>query len=928
MKKLVTSLVLVLVLCLACSIAFAEAVDSDSQFAGNPWITPTREHEFAQQDGSVVTATDTLDKANSTFATCTTDGVLQYKCSIDPDHIFHNFVTTAYGHAWDRADFDLEAQVYAGNKYNATGTFTDDEGNEIYKWAQSDKDPDIVVVTCVLPKSNDPDEQEKCNETAEFVVHQWSSIMEGEQWGPITETPNCYNWGAAQDVCINCGAVRDEKGVSVTKHVFDPTVAAGWKIVSAPYCEPFGDEDYTIIPGRMVLVCLRCGTSVLGEGEEYEGGPLAGKDVFTVGDQITATEENALKNGQEIYRDLTVDLNGENDNYKTVYNAKNMTPALPDWYWHEFDGMVTQKAPTCVDTGVGIKWCKRCGTKYTNIVIPALGHKYEEKETLLNCYQMLRQSKVCVRCGDVAADNEEEIINVTAHKFIEADEYQIKDMLGMVDGIFPATCEDPAWKVYRCVHWDIANTEKGMTADAVKEKHEENADYLYVPVGEPLGHDYGEFVTVYNPGEGENAMGYYVKTCRRCGKTVELLTEYAPNPCADEDHEWEKVEDESFDATCTEDGLEVLLCKVCGTKVWNPIEAMGHVTKEVVAEAQTCTAEGTKLVTCTVCGEYWTEVIPADGHTPEKVAGNAATCLVDGLTDGIKCSVCGEWIEKQEVIKAAGYHMFEKVAEVPATCTEAGTTACVKCLVCGEYMEGFAAEEIPAKGHVAEIIPAVAPTEDHAGSTEGKKCSVCGEILVAPVEIPANLKQGLKLDEDGVWRNYKDGAVDPATKHVDLEGQTFLVVNGVLESKANGLVLDPVDNKFRLMENGRLLKDTCTTIYDNETFRVVNGELDENANGLYDYNGGKFVFAAGRLVTTVNGLWLNPQDNLFYYLANGQVQSQYSGPVEFSGYFFMVQNGVFQKDFNDPAYKYGEHVFSVVNGQFYGPIDVAEEPAA
>ena len=46
----------------------------------------------------------------------------------------------------------------------------------------------------------------------------------------------------------------------------------------------------------------------------------------------------------------------------------------------------------------------------------------------------------------------------------------------------------------------------------------------------------------------------------------------------------------------------------------------------------------------------------AEGHTEETIPGKAATCTEDGLTDGKKCSVCGEILEEQQVIPAG--HTF------------------------------------------------------------------------------------------------------------------------------------------------------------------------------------------------------------------------------------------------------------------------------
>ena len=112
------------------------------------------------------------------------------------------------------------------------------------------------------------------------------------------------------------------------------------------------------------------------------------------------------------------------------------------------------------------------------------------------------------------------------------------------------------------------------------------------------------------------------------------------------------------------------------------------------------------------------------------VPGYAATCTETGLTDGKKCSVCGETTVAQETI-AVLEHAYDAVVTAP-TCTDKGYTT-YTCSACGNT---YVADEVAALGHTEEIIPAVEPTTSSTGSTEGKKCSVCGEILVAPEEIP------------------------------------------------------------------------------------------------------------------------------------------------------------------------------------------------
>ena len=165
--------------------------------------------------------------------------------------------------------------------------------------------------------------------------------------------------------------------------------------------------------------------------------------------------------------------------------------------------------------------------------------------------------------------------------------------------------------------------------------------------------------------------------------------------------------------------------------------AKGHTEEILAAVAPTCTETGlTEGKKCSVCGEIIVaqEVVSTVPHTEEVLEkGKAPTCTESGLTDKIHCSVCGKTYEQEE-IPALG-HTEETLAAVAPTCTETGLTEGKKCSVCGEIL--VAQEEVPALGHTEETLAAVEPTCTETGLTEGKKCSVCGEILVAQEEVPA-----------------------------------------------------------------------------------------------------------------------------------------------------------------------------------------------
>ena len=105
----------------------------------------------------------------------------------------------------------------------------------------------------------------------------------------------------------------------------------------------------------------------------------------------------------------------------------------------------------------------------------------------------------------------------------------------------------------------------------------------------------------------------------------------------------------------TEDGSACMLAFPCAN-CEAALTADMTVTSEVKKEA-TCTAMGTTTYTATVEfeGAVYTdetdrEDIPLVDHTPQILPAVAATDTQEGLTEGLKCSVCGEILVEQQVV--------------------------------------------------------------------------------------------------------------------------------------------------------------------------------------------------------------------------------------------------------------------------------------
>ena len=190
-----------------------------------------------------------------------------------------------------------------------------------------------------------------------------------------------------------------------------------------------------------------------------------------------------------------------------------------------------------------------------------------------------------------------------------------------------------------------------------------------------------------------------------------------------------------------------------------------HTLEKVEAKEATCTEEGNSIYYYCKdkgCGKYFSDakaeteinkesvVIPATGHTEVVVSGNAATCTATGLTDGKKCSVCGETLVAQEEIPVKD-HTEETVAGKDATCTETGLTEGKKCSVCGETL--VAQEEIPATGHdYSDWTVVTAATKESTGLAS-KECAICGDVVEK--ELPVLNEVDYTVEKDGVNKIWK-----------------------------------------------------------------------------------------------------------------------------------------------------------------------------
>ncbi len=233
-------------------------------------------------------------------------------------------------------------------------------------------------------------------------------------------------------------------------------------------------------------------------------------------------------------------------------------------------------------------------------------------------------------------------------------------------------------------------------------------------------------------------------------------------------------------------------------------------------------------------------------------------------------------------------------------------------------------EEVATVDEKGKITAVTAGTATITVTTEDGDFSASCKVTVlaksepttTPTPTPEPIGTGMNKDESGKTVYYKDGeaqtkytglvnvddswyyvqkgvVVENKRGYVDYEGGKFLVVDGVLENTANGLVQDPdhPDDWYFLSSGQAQTQYTGLALYDGEWFYVDKGRLDTKIAAYIEYDGGVFYVGAGRILSEVNGLAQDPNGGDWYYLANGQVQNQYTGLAQYDGAWFYVEQG-------------------------------------
>ena len=542
-----------------------------------------------------------------TAPTCTAKGYTTYTCACGDSYVGdevnalgHTEVTVAGTPATCTA-----TGLTDGKACSVCGTTT--VAQEVIPMLPHTEVVDVAVAaTCTATGLT---EGKHCEVCGTVTVAQTEVAALGHTWdeGVVTDAPDCNNAGVMTYTCGTCGDTRTE-AIDATGHteVVDAAVA--------PTCTTTG-----LTEGKHCSVCgtvTVAQTEVAALGHTYETvvtAPTCGANGYTTytchcGDSYVADEVAALGHNWVILSAEPATCT--EDGFEKFYceNCNETSTTVIPATGHNWGEEVVVD-PTCTEAGYTKKTCTNdnCGAEDRYDEVSATGHAYDAVRTEPTCTVDGSVVYTC-NCGDTYT----ETITATGHTYESV--------------VTEPTCTEQGYTTYTC-----------HCGDSYVD------DYV-----DAAGHDYTEFVETVEPTCTEG--GYTVYKCE-CGETenrdfVDAL-----------DHDYESV---VTAPTCLTDGYTTHSCSRCdSTYIDSKTEATGHAMGDwYTVSAATCVNDGEERRECANCDHYETNVLPASGHTEETVASKEPTCTETGLTEGTKCSVCGETLTEQEEIPATGEHDY------------------------------------------------------------------------------------------------------------------------------------------------------------------------------------------------------------------------------------------------------------------------------
>ncbi|MBQ3425472.1 MAG: peptidoglycan-binding protein [Clostridia bacterium] len=222
--------------------------------------------------------------------------------------------------------------------------------------------------------------------------------------------------------------------------------------------------------------------------------------------------------------------------------------------------------------------------------------------------------------------------------------------------------------------------------------------------------DYGSWTGIYyETKSGKEKVGYVLS---------KYLSGVMPSRyCKHKWSAWEVYRE----ATCSEKGMRIRSCSVCGVGESKDIKKLDHeYGKWVVEREATCSEEGERYRECKNCGHVQTQAIDRADHTYSRwIVREEATCTEKG-EEYRKCEVCGH--TQTRAIDRIPHEYGTWITLVEPACTEKGVRV-RRCVMCGDrdVEELDMVDHEYGRGTVTREAPC---TEEGRRS---RSCAVCGK---------------------------------------------------------------------------------------------------------------------------------------------------------------------------------------------------------
>lgn len=435
---------------------------------------------------------------------------------------------------------------------------------------------------------------------------------------------------------------------------------------------------------------------------------------------------------------------------------------------------------TCISNGTMSAYCTECHSAKKTVEMPnSKGDHYVANwisDGNATCTEDGTKHGKCVYCGK-EFKNEPDVGSALGHWFRDYKTTTAATCTG--DRVRTAQCErefldEATGKMVRCT-----------ATDSVTDK------------GSALGHDWSAWTFIGEKDADGNELphncqhgGTMERHCTRdcCveidEETGEKIYKHKDEPKVvgptAHNYEWKVIEEEGVKTDCTTGYKKHKVCSVCGDVEENsetevPGGVHNYTINKELSKKATCTEEGLTVITCEICGkEYSRTPIEKTGHLNsylDQTTVKAATCKEEGYTGDEKCVACDAVTKRGEVIPVTDNHVFKEYSDFEeATCTKNKTEKAV-CSVCGK---AESVREIPgtALGHDFgdyEESKAATCTKD---AEKTAKCSRCD--ATDTVRVP-NSALGHKWGE---WKTIEEATctkVGKAERKCEREGCTVVV---------------------------------------------------------------------------------------------------------------------------------------------------------